>query len=1085
MKEFDLMLRQNSASTRELTTQAREGYSKDGKIFMEGKSDTPPNSQPTNFEAPQASRSGMKKPVSAERQTVARKAWEEANKGKTPTFEEEYVKREMIKRGLGPIMGGADAPGAEESPAPPVSPAGAEDAADKAVISDPAIVAEMEAMNNALDVGVQPSLNVFLDALNSISKLVGVNPAEKQIAIARIKKRLIEEKEIGERAQAKFQGKQDITYRFGLSLMKEEMDALMTTPMEWLNGQFDHVYALAEEGQELSSPLIQNTQNKISYAIDLINASNPEHLKSFIAESTVRLHLLQMRTAIGYKDLEQVKGAAGQLRAHGLLLGMALEQGKVGAMFNRFQDLLEGTRLWSNKRHHVMLEDALKVQKALIEEQLELAKNGKGGFDDLSNIAKKPEYQADFISATRDEEMTDLKIKRDEKTIGEALAGKLTDVERAEANKKLERLGRIKRIKKVNGDITRIVRTAYDVFVSSQRMGVIVSRGKYLLKDGGRYRSDPIGPLNVYNMEELLFGKFDMYSPEQEEFVDRIKLDIAETYLKEQKKIQGESGKELTRQQKIDLGKRLFRDLFAVPDFFSSGWRIEGVIQALEQRFEASTFQGKPYKELLNKEELKEYQQLKSDQGRKIFLAKKRAEDFALFMRLRLSGQDQLSLKDEKGNDKTRKTREGIWGKIKNYRPEEIIRLFRERKGDRVKALYDEMVGIDPELNLTVTEKEANRPESEDGGRGRDLTVYDKFKIKYGSIIGLLRQEGFDLKDGKGNQTPTQINLSDLTTEQKKMVDSIKGNGSGEMLAKLSKKMQEYIFNKKLVDDLLVDNEFADIYTRSIIIDDILLDKLEDEKFDSVDELGVSKLGYVPLSKMIGEAGAGGDTLARSWNDTGNAATAGNSLLEFIRDEDIEKKTGAAIKFATSAGSYNGLGARGQAECLRYTIGTFLNLSKVDMVWDIIGTTSLGRVSISDVQRIFGPQAKAMSRDELRGHLDHLRGYLSSSISKVREDMREKTKAFLESDLSEEYMEEAKKYSSEDDFKKYKIKEWGEELEKDEKKSHKFYNDLEDLLEVNAGDTAKRFGFRLLLYLLLSAIGETYMIGKSSFKDSK
>ena len=140
-----------------------------------------------------------------------------------------------------------------------------------------------------------------------------------------------------------------------LSLMKEEMDALMTTPMEWLNGQFDHVYALAEGGQELNSPLIQNTQNKIAYAIDLINASNPENLKSFIDESTVHLHLLQMRTAVGLKNMDQIKGAAGQLRAHGLLLGMQLEEGRVGAMFNRFQDKLEETRLLSNRRHHVML----------------------------------------------------------------------------------------------------------------------------------------------------------------------------------------------------------------------------------------------------------------------------------------------------------------------------------------------------------------------------------------------------------------------------------------------------------------------------------------------------------------------------------------------------------------------------------------------------------------------------------------------------------------------------------------------------------------------------------------------------------
>jgi len=981
---------------------------------------------------------------------------------------------------------------------------------DNTGISDPKIVAEMETMNNSLDVEVQSSLSTLYEALNSVSRLVGVNPAEKQIAITRIKERLVREKEIMDKAQAKSQEKQDVTYRFGLSLMKEEMDALMTTPMEWLNGQFDHVYALAEEGQELNSPLIQNTQNKISYAIDLINASNPEHLKSFIAESTVRLHLLQMRTAIGYKDMDQVKGAAGQLRAHGLLSGMQLEQGKVGAMFNRFQDKLEETRLWSNRRHHVMLEDVLSVQKALINEQMELTKNGIGSFEDLSEITKKPEYQADFISATQDESMTDLKIKKDEKAIREALhAGGLTDVEKTEANKELERLGRIKKIKKVNADITRIVRTAYDVFVSSQRMGVVVSRGKYLLKGQSRYRSDPIGPLNVYNMEDLTINRFDMYSSAQEEFVSREKLDMAENYLKEQKEIQGENQKELTREQKIDLGGRLFRDLFAVPDFFSSGWRIEGVIQALEQRFETSTFQiGKTPEQLFKtNDELDKYNDPKiSDKERKRMLAKKYAEDFGLFMRLRYSGQEQLSGSvDKEGIAKTRKTREEIWEKINNYRPEEIIRLFRERKNISVSDLYKEMCIIDPELELNVEEKLANRPEDE-GGRGRDLTVYDKFKLKYGTAIGLLRQEGFNTEDSKGNpKPPMQINLSELTLDQKKIVDSIRGDGGGELLVKISKKMQGFIKDNKLVDDLLTDNEFADIYTRSIIIDDALLNKLEDEKSDVLGKLGVSELGYVPFSKMIGEASAGNDTLTRSWSDTANAIDGGNTLIKFIKEESLEKKTEEALKFASLAASYNGLGSRGQAECVRYTIGTYLNLTKLDMAWDIVGITHLPfRTPTSEAGRIFGSHIQSIGRDELRKNYEHLRGYLEGSLSKDKETFRERKKEILESDLlekdkitagkldlSDKEKEAARNLGlSEDKFKekKYKeevlIKALEEKLEKDEVDSEKFSKDLEKMLQLTGKDTIKRFGLKFLLYLLLTAIGETYIIVKDSVKDS-
>lgn len=128
-----LMLRQNSASTSELTTQARERYSKGGEIFMatEGQSNMPPNSQPTSPE--NAERSPLQKePVSAERQAMTREAWDKAGEGKTRTFEERRIIDKMISMGRGPtIIGGADTsdigggkpPG--EPPAPPVSPAGA------------------------------------------------------------------------------------------------------------------------------------------------------------------------------------------------------------------------------------------------------------------------------------------------------------------------------------------------------------------------------------------------------------------------------------------------------------------------------------------------------------------------------------------------------------------------------------------------------------------------------------------------------------------------------------------------------------------------------------------------------------------------------------------------------------------------------------------------------------------------------------------------------------------------------------------------------------------------------------------------
>lgn len=117
--------------SQKLANPSQTPYSKGGEIFMEGKPDmAPQNSQPTNPEhsekAFQAPKLGMEKPVSAERQAAARKAWEEFDKtfniGRVLSVDERRVREEIIKRGLPPIAGGTTdvPPGGGEPPAPPV-----------------------------------------------------------------------------------------------------------------------------------------------------------------------------------------------------------------------------------------------------------------------------------------------------------------------------------------------------------------------------------------------------------------------------------------------------------------------------------------------------------------------------------------------------------------------------------------------------------------------------------------------------------------------------------------------------------------------------------------------------------------------------------------------------------------------------------------------------------------------------------------------------------------------------------------------------------------------------------------------------
>lgn len=1203
-----LMLRQSSASTRELTMQAREGYSKGRDKFMEGKPDMHPNSQPTNPENSEV------KPVSAKEQVVeervvlkelgdrqdlpvevrralkdligkdkirdnsstekAKEVIKNASLGDAERIDSasQLLKRDLTEKQREALLAahnlGKGEIGKDSNEAGVYNYTKAQLLRKARILEEagfskeerrvlmeaglvgsipetgiPTIDAELDIMDNLIDVGMSRQ-EAYIQAMANINRLTDVDAVEKQKIINQIKQKINPnkniEKETREEMDRRIKG--EMEHRFTFTFYPEEVKRLSEDPTAWLDEQFSKLYALAEEGQELNSPLIQDTQGKVSAAIDIVKKSNPENLSSFMSQFTVRLHLLQMRTAIGYKNIDQVKGAAGELRAHGLFLGMGLEKGRVGAMFNRFQDLLESTRLSGNTRHHVMLEDAYKLQVELISEQTKLAKRGVGGFGNLTGIMEgKVEDQEsedsskwdDFTWATK----TDKEIK---KQIEEGILSE-------------DRVKNIMKIKEIHASITRSVRTAYDVFVSSQRMAVVVARGKYLF-DGPAYRSDPIGILNVYNMEALAFEKFDMYSPEQQEMLDIMKLDMADGYLKEQKEKWEKQEKEkkerksfheelkppqeLSKEQKLELGKNLFRDLFAVPDYFSSSWQIKGIADALEVRFGPT-----------------------------------KAEDFALFMRLKTA--ETKKGKEEKGvKDKTL-YREDLWKKIANYRPEEIIRLFRERKNEQLDSLYEQMGIVDKDL-LTVTRTEKfkeydkkmekviedvrkdraakgetwlpipdmvaafgkdklGKYQDEQGkyqdeyndyrvlaekefgvdkeGKShlqeyislvkikndetkRGITEYDKFKEKYGAIISSLREEGFGAKDVDGEAAPTQLKLADLSSAQKEKVNMFleedKGKGADNLMD-LAKKMQEFIAGKELIDALSTKAEFADIYARSIIVDDALLDKLEDEK----PKKGSVK-GYAPLSKLIGEAGAGGDTLTRVWNNTDFAIKAGNALIKFVKTEEFSEKMKESLEFATFAGNYNGLGPKGQAECLRYTMGTFLNISKLDMLWDIVGLNSLPfRQPASEAQRIFGPQASAIGRDELRGYLDHLHGYLSSSVAKAEEEMNERKRETLGKDYMEDNREkilndlsikdrkEANEIIKHDKVKgdEFLINKFKENLDikyqgKIEE-SEKFYKDLEKLLAADTESAVKRFTLRYILYLLFIVIGEAYMIGKT------
>lgn len=87
-------------------------FNRGGDIFMEGKLDMLPNSQPTNPEHAEK--------VPLKQQEIARINWGKINTGRVLLPDEQWTQEELIKRGASPVSGGAQEP--NEPPAPPTTP---------------------------------------------------------------------------------------------------------------------------------------------------------------------------------------------------------------------------------------------------------------------------------------------------------------------------------------------------------------------------------------------------------------------------------------------------------------------------------------------------------------------------------------------------------------------------------------------------------------------------------------------------------------------------------------------------------------------------------------------------------------------------------------------------------------------------------------------------------------------------------------------------------------------------------------------------------------------------------------------------
>ena len=875
---------------------------------------------------------------------------------------------------------------------------------------------------------------------------------------------------------------------FGFYLQPEDMRVLNDGeegPLRWLETQFDTIYKVAGEGQELSSPVVSNIQTVVSEAIRYLQYSrieNPEIITDFISAFSTRLNLIFIRSAIDHRSMDSAKEMSERLQAHGMLTALKMEDGNVNRMFSRMTELLEDKRLaqqqlvdelnkkgqtYKNiraidhfaKQNKLNPEAISKLEEKLIAGQLALAKKSKGDFGAVYNkeigegrtdeqaektvrslikgriseirstqfALKQFHVTPEMMSRLQDDLIAE-QLSLAERGVGQYedvfnTARTAIQVREDEIRRIFEAQGRspeqieqeIKNLikaearKNAEPQIRRSVRAAYDVMVVSQRQGVIVARGHRLPGPVENYLSDPSGLFNVFNHEDLLTDKFNIYNKHAAEFLRELKLNMARSKLGDKK------AQEMTDEELEDYGRRAFRDLFAVPDFFTSGWRIHGIQEAIKRRL---TW---------------ENGRLSEDERLSDTDLDKKLKDFGLFLQLKSAGRD---------NDK----RVEIWSRIAEIRPEEIVRLYRERAGGNIK-LTDQMEKFfagDAFKDFRI---------GENGERLDAFATYDKFKKEFGPLIQLLRQEGYKdfraLRLGQKNygfsgagarEKARELNaifIKYFSGDDKKELVDIFGGDVGKMpykIRRMFRAMSKVASGEDVGKQLVGNDKFEDIYTRTILVDDALLDRLEDPPRES---------GITPLSRFW-TSEIGGDALVRNYKDTENAAKAAGNLLKFIYTEDPKERIKAAEDFADLDSQYNGQG--GRAEALRYTVGSLLDMSKQDFIWDAIGISKLPfRKSMSRIEEIYGPQVHPMSRDELRVHVDNIHSMMVAAI-----DRTNKTP---------------------------------EEIIEDEKKAEATYHELEKLLEIDPKNMVKRRAASFLVYVLLAAVAESVFLAQKVAKE--
>lgn len=851
-------------------------------------------------------------------------------------------------------------------------------------------------------------------------------------------------------------------------LQESEKQKLRKNPKLWLNQKIDEAVRASSQGQGFNDQLLNQLQSKIQNATEDLNELG-RYKESVELEEifNTQYNLMVMNATVGAGNIEHMEGAATRLRARGVMLGMSLNEGSVRYMFNRITRSFQDNRLADGGLERYLSPTIVAASREdILNQEYKLAKESKGFFGSFYN------GEAERLSQMEENRLQ-----------GESVAAARDRITR-------ER-------------IASTYVTAYNEAVGTGNVGVISSRGTHL-SGLSAYYSDVMSAFSPYNSPMFGYEKWNSLEVEQQNLVQRIKLDMADVKLAER----GYDPKKIDVLQREALGDRLFKEWYTVPDFFSSGWRIEGMTKQLERvteykmqnvalatrvlsaknaskigeftvQFEtyyiekygndaltklqedtgkyekkralfALTHMSREDRDKILKEELTDAEKEAINKE-----SKTRAGDMSLYLQMKSMGYSNPADRDSEDPKKRAgwQKRIDLWQKkIAVYRTDEMVQIFRERASSE--QAFIQLMNQAPFSTQELPKGLDKNPFLDEHGHPKSHGVtLESAQQAYDQRIAEARFDAFKKKYsgaitymreiGYRDDVPRQINFNNLSAADRAALNSLIGEAEAGQL------VSGFGVMKNFIDTASVPDAYNRNLQRGVV--DTFVEDLRFYDFYArtwsaddtlLDELEVvpENAGFLRMSERFA-SDQRTDPMARFIRDTAAAKKAEAAFMTFLQGHKIEDRMKAAVEMSHAVADYNGQGAK--AEIMQYTMGTYLGLSKVGWIWDSVGISKLPfEWSVSEIEKIMGPAAETVSQEKLRHLFNEMRTHLAANAD----------------------------YETEEEKLLYSLKERKERREDHEKKAEALLKFMEKKWGIHWKDVVKMRAMGVFWFLLLSVI---------------